>query len=199
MEYSYLENIKKMLGITGSYQDDILDGYAEEAIAYMVDAGIDEDTARGEKAVGVVARGVSDLWNYGSGEAHLSDYFRERVVQLSYKVKNNPDPGDEEEVTLRLIVTVAVTVDEDTQTPKITADKTYEEIKAAWEAGSDVVVLIDERPQYEVKCILRLSGVGTDFLQFYGIPAPGLTDTLGMAVSGKWLTVTSKDEWKVGN
>ena len=199
MAYSYLENIKKMLGITGSYQDDILDGYAEEAIAYMVDAGIDEDTARGEKAVGVVARGVSDLWNYGSGETHLSDYFRERVVQLAYKVKNNPDPGDEEEGTLRIIVTIAATVDEDTQTPNITADKTYEEIKAAWDDGRDVIVIVDVRPYGGTVIILRLAGFDTDFLQFYGIPTPGLTDTLGIGVSGIWLTVTSKDEWKVGN
>ena len=198
MAYSYLENIKKMLGITGSYQDDILGGYAEEAIAYMVDAGIDEDTARGEKAVGVVARGVSDLWNYGSGETHLSDYFRERVVQLAYKVKNNPDPGDEEEGSLRIIVTIAATVDEDTQTPNITADKTYEEIKAAWDAGRDVIVIFDGRPYQELTLILRVGAFGIDFLQFYGMIPPTQTNMMEMVRTEMWLTVTSSNVWLLG-
>jgi hypothetical protein len=32
---------------------------------------------------GTVARGVSDLWNYGAGAGKLSEYFYERVIQLS--------------------------------------------------------------------------------------------------------------------
>lgn len=36
-----------------------------------------------KKCVGVIARGVSDLWNYGNGSTGLSPYFKERVIQLS--------------------------------------------------------------------------------------------------------------------
>ncbi len=192
MAYSYLENIKKMLGITGSYQDDILDGYAEEAIAYMVDAGIDEDTARGEKAVGVVARGVSDLWNYGSGEAHLSDYFRERVVQLSYKVKNNPDPGDEEEGTLRLIVTITEKVDEDTQTEKITADKTYEEIKSAWDSGREVVAIISHNGY---TAVFRIEGMTSDAI-YFGTYISFTGNTYGIGYNNHVVfVVNSSNQW----
>lgn len=37
------------------------------------------------KAVGILTRGVSDLWNYGAGNSTLSPYFKERTVQLVYK------------------------------------------------------------------------------------------------------------------
>lgn len=84
MEYAHLQKIKDMLGITGSYQDAALNGYIDEVIAYMVGAGVGQDVAAGEEAAGVVARGVADLWNYGSGGTKLSAYFKERVVQLAY-------------------------------------------------------------------------------------------------------------------
>ena len=84
MEYAHLQKIKDMLGITGSYQDAALNAYVDEVIAYMVDAGVRQDVAADAGAAGVVARGVSDLWNYGSGGTKLSAYFKERVVQLAY-------------------------------------------------------------------------------------------------------------------
>lgn len=37
------------------------------------------------KAVGILTRGVSDLWNYGAGNSTFSPYFKERAVQLVYK------------------------------------------------------------------------------------------------------------------
>lgn len=93
MEYKYLSNIKDMLGITGGYQDKTLQGYVDEVIAYMVDAGVKKEVAEGQSAVGVVARGVSDLWNYGSGETKLSDYFKERVIQLAFRTEEKESDG----------------------------------------------------------------------------------------------------------
>ncbi len=89
MTYPHLETVKSLLGITGTYQDATLDAYAQEVIAYMVDAGVGKATAESAESVGVVARGISDLWNLGSGGASLSQYFRERVVQLAYKTKGS--------------------------------------------------------------------------------------------------------------
>ena len=76
-----LENVKKALGITGNYQDDTLQLYMDEVVAFLVDAGVTESNITS----GIVARGVSDLWNYGSGEGKLSEYFYQRAAQLSFK------------------------------------------------------------------------------------------------------------------
>lgn len=76
-----LENVKNALGITGDYQDDTLQIYFDEVVAFLVDAGV----AKSNITSGIVARGVSDLWNYGSADGKLSEYFLQRASQLSYK------------------------------------------------------------------------------------------------------------------
>jgi hypothetical protein len=80
MAYS-LENVKNALGISGTYHDNTLQVYVDEVVAFLVDAGVQESNITD----GIVARGVSDLWNYGAGEGKLSDYFRIRAVQLALK------------------------------------------------------------------------------------------------------------------
>lgn len=79
-----LEQVKINLGITGEYQDALLQGYIDEVIEFMVDAGVSRGVAESERAFGVLTRGVADLWNYGSGGTKLSEYFKMRVIQLSY-------------------------------------------------------------------------------------------------------------------
>lgn len=76
-----LPKVKVMLGITGTYQDELLKEYIDEVIAFMVDAGVSKTQAN---VAGVIARGVSDLWNYGMGNASFSPYFMQRVAQLAY-------------------------------------------------------------------------------------------------------------------
>ena len=76
-----LDGVKNALGIVGDYQDDTLTEYINEVVAFLKDAGVKEQNI----TIGVVARGVSDLWNYGTGEGKLSSYFMERATQLSYK------------------------------------------------------------------------------------------------------------------
>lgn len=75
-----LTGVKEALGITGTYQDNTLTQYITEVRDFLVSAGV----PAGKITVGVVARGVSDLWNYGSGEGKLSEYFMQRATQLSY-------------------------------------------------------------------------------------------------------------------
>ena len=91
MEYEHLETVKAMLGITGAYQDNALQGYVSDVIDYMVSAGDSDQTALSERAVGLVTRGVSDLWNHGSGGVSFSPYFRERCIQFCYE----PEPEQE--------------------------------------------------------------------------------------------------------
>lgn len=77
-----LEKVKNSLGITGNYQDETLNEYINEVKLYMISAGVSKSVANSEMSAGVIARGVSDLWNYGNGK--LSDYFYQRVSQLAY-------------------------------------------------------------------------------------------------------------------
>lgn len=76
-----LEQVKAALGIVGDYQDATLQIYFDEAVAFLKDAGVSDANI----TAGVVVRGVSDLWNYGSGNGKLSPYFMQRAAQLSYK------------------------------------------------------------------------------------------------------------------
>ncbi len=76
-----LESVKNALGVTGTYQDATLQVYVDEVVAFLKDAGVPESNITS----GIVARGVSDLWNYGAGEGKLSDYFRMRAIQLGLK------------------------------------------------------------------------------------------------------------------
>lgn len=76
-----LADVKNALGITGEYQDATLQVYIDEVVAFLVDAGV----AQSNITSGIVARGVSDLWNYGSADGKLSPYFIQRASQLSLK------------------------------------------------------------------------------------------------------------------
>ncbi len=76
-----LTKVKNALNITGEYQDATLSEYIDEVVGFAIDAGVKEANI----TAGVVARGVSDLWNYGDGGGELSEYFKQRVAQLSFK------------------------------------------------------------------------------------------------------------------
>lgn len=90
MADTHLEKVKSALGITGNYQDETLKIYIDEVKAYMKDAGVPTDVINSEASAGVIARGVTDLWNYNGGAGRLSDYFYQRVSQLAYASKEVP-------------------------------------------------------------------------------------------------------------
>ena len=77
-----LEQVKTGLGITGTYQDNTIQTYIDEVVSFLKGMGISETTIQNN--VGIVTRGVADLWNYGSGSASLSPYFYQRAIQLKY-------------------------------------------------------------------------------------------------------------------
>lgn len=76
-----LEDVKSALGIVGDYQDSTLTVYIDEVIDFLEGAGVPQSKI----TAGVVARGVSDLWNYGAGEGKLSSYFIQRASQLALR------------------------------------------------------------------------------------------------------------------
>lgn len=76
-----LEDVKIAIGVTGNYQDSTINSYILEVKEFLLDSGVMQKNI----TTGVVARGVSDLWNYGTGEGKLSEYFMQRASQLAYK------------------------------------------------------------------------------------------------------------------
>lgn len=76
-----LADVKNALGIVGTYQDATLQVYFDEIIAFLTDSGVTSANI----TPGIVARGVSDLWNYGEAGGKLSEYFMQRAAQLAYK------------------------------------------------------------------------------------------------------------------
>jgi hypothetical protein len=78
-----LAKVKTALGIGGDYQNETLTIYIDEVIAEMIAAGVKKEVAESAAAVGCIACGVNDLWNYSSGGVKHSEYFNRRLVQLS--------------------------------------------------------------------------------------------------------------------
>lgn len=80
-----LKKVKVGMGITGTYQDATLLTYIDDVKNFLLDAGVPENIINGSDSVGVITRGVSDLWNYGTGSTEFSPYFIQRATQLVYK------------------------------------------------------------------------------------------------------------------
>jgi len=76
-----LDDVKNALGITGDFQDATLQIYFDEVVDFLTDAGVNPANI----TKGIVARGISDLWNYGGAEGKLSQYFIQRASQLALK------------------------------------------------------------------------------------------------------------------
>lgn len=83
-----LETVKSALNVTGDHFDTTLQLYIEDVKGYLASAGVRADVLSSSIAVGCIARGVADLWNYGNGDTKLSEYFYQRADGLrSVEVK----------------------------------------------------------------------------------------------------------------
>ena len=80
---SILTGVKNALGVTGNFMDDTLNVYIDEVTSYMSNAGVTDSIIIA--SVGVIARGVNDLWNNNAGAGKLSPYFYDRVTQLAMR------------------------------------------------------------------------------------------------------------------
>ena len=81
-EAELLSKIKQGLNIAGDQFDATLQLYIDEVKAYLAGAGVRVDVLGSTLAVGCIARGVADMWNYGNGDTKLSEYFYQRAEQL---------------------------------------------------------------------------------------------------------------------
>lgn len=78
-----LAKVKTALGISGDYQDETISFHIESVIDELVDAGVKREVAESEAAIGCIAIGVNDLWNFASGGVKHSEAFDRRLIQLS--------------------------------------------------------------------------------------------------------------------
>lgn len=78
-----LTKVKSGLGITGNYQDATIQIYINDVKEFMLSAGVKKSVVESEKSIGCIVRGVADLWNFGSGSVKFSEYFNQRLIQLS--------------------------------------------------------------------------------------------------------------------
>lgn len=73
---------REAMGIHVSYQDDQLKPRFLTVFQYLKNAGISEAKLLSEDAVGLLATGVSDLWNYGAGGTTFSPFFYDASKNL---------------------------------------------------------------------------------------------------------------------
>ena len=64
-----LDEVKTRLSITGSDLDGTIQGMIDDVISYCRSAGLKYTQLVSTRAVGLIARGVADLWNYGRAQA----------------------------------------------------------------------------------------------------------------------------------
>lgn len=85
--------VKLARGMTGAFeaQDSQLSIEIDEVIDFMVAGGVSKEVANSEASAGVIARGIEDI-KYNGGK--LSDYFSQRVTQLSYKSSTTEEVAD---------------------------------------------------------------------------------------------------------
>lgn len=95
-EFNALETVKIMIGITGDYQNATVQAYIDEVKQYLLDGGAHQEVVEAKTSIGLIARGVADIWNYGAGDGSLSPYFKERAIQLALK-KKDEEPGEQHE------------------------------------------------------------------------------------------------------
>ena len=77
-----LEEVKQRLSITGHALDSTISGMIDDVIAFCLSAGVKYSQLVKPDVIGLVARGVADLWNYGAGDGKFSEIFLMRLTQL---------------------------------------------------------------------------------------------------------------------
>ena len=80
-----LAGVKRRLSESGDFPeiDAVLTDYISDVCDYMLGAGVSESVI--ETHVGVVARGVDDMYVNNAGGADFSPMFRNLVAQLAYR------------------------------------------------------------------------------------------------------------------
>lgn len=79
-----ITKIKKGLGIAEGIPDETVEIWLTDVKDFMKNAGVPDHVINASTTIGLLARGVSDIWNYGDSEkTDFSVVFKQRVAQLS--------------------------------------------------------------------------------------------------------------------
>lgn len=85
-----LDEVKATLNITGDYSDGSLNNYINEVKAFLSDIDVPASILDSEAIVGIVSLGVDSLRETGG----LSEYFKQRAIQLRLKPADTPEPPE---------------------------------------------------------------------------------------------------------
>lgn len=92
-EAEQLEEIKRGLGVNGSYHDSTLLRHLKDVKAYCISAGVNPIVLESDASLGCLLRGVSDSWTQESGHTQFSVMFTQRLIQLISISKNSEVNG----------------------------------------------------------------------------------------------------------
>lgn len=90
-DLALVEKIKTRLGITGDYHNELMSVYIDDVKAYMRSAGVSALILDDSRSIGAIARGVADLWDFGSGNGKFSEVFFQRTIQLVCMSSRDPE------------------------------------------------------------------------------------------------------------
>ena len=119
-----LEEVKQRLSITGHDLDPTINGMIDDVVAFCLSAGVKYSQLVKPDVIGLVARGVADLWNYGAGDGKFSQVFHMRLNQLciaAYSIEGDLLPQSKE-VTITENGTTEITPDEGYLLTGVTVD-----------------------------------------------------------------------------
>ncbi|MGN0695036.1 MAG: hypothetical protein ACI4LK_09050 [Lentihominibacter sp.] len=78
-----LKSVKKIIGASGTYADPALSLLIEDVKYDLIEKGVHEVAVNSRAAIGIIARGVDDMWQLGGGTVNLSPFYKERAIQLA--------------------------------------------------------------------------------------------------------------------
>ena len=119
-----LEEVKQRLSITGHDLDPTINGMIDDVVAFCLSAGVKYSQLVKPDVIGLIARGVADLWNYGAGDGKFSQVFHMRLNQLciaAYSIEGDLLPQSKE-VTITENGTTEITPDEGYLLTGVTVD-----------------------------------------------------------------------------
>ena len=119
-----LEEVKQRLSITGHDLDPTINGMIDDVVAFCLSAGVKYSQLVKPDVIGLIARGVADLWNYGAGDGKFSQVFHMRLNQLciaAYSIEGDLLPQSKS-VTITENGTTEITPDEGYLLTGVTVD-----------------------------------------------------------------------------
>lgn len=162
-----LEEVKQRLSITGNDLDPTINGMIDDVVAFCLSAGVKYSQLVKPDVIGLIARGVADLWNYGAGDGKFSQVFHMRLNQLciaAYSIDGDLLPQSK-----------AVTITEN-GTTEITPDEGY------ILTGVTVDTAVSGKPEQTKAVTIRENGI-TEITPDAGHVLTGVT--VEAAVPGK--------------